>query len=234
MTDDIVDHSINFLNDYTTDRRGDIGSLLRLEAIQSARIILQKESELKTRSTRAQKIVGCLCRLAAEKLDKVRIQAWLGLQSFWESAEDFPPLQRQAFVIANLSGCLADFSRKYDHFSHVSFPDYFVQLLELQAIDWLRLPLYQGLATSAVAGAEGLIRASRLALVQCINSKKAEQREAMLPMILKDLSTILSENLQDDRFAIPIMELLAFLVDGYISSIPEGSEQMSVPCLSSS
>lgn len=122
-------------------------------------------------------------------------------------------------------------SRKYDHFSHVSFPDYFVQLLKLQEIDWLRLPLYQGLATSAVAGAEGLIRASRLALVQCINNKKAEQREPMLLMMLKDLSTILSENLQDDRFAIPIMELLAFLVDGYILSILKGSEQMSAPCL---
>lgn len=122
-----------------------------------------------------------------------------------------------------------DLYRKYDHFSHVSFPDYFVQLLELKAIDWLRLPLFQGLATSAVAGAEGLIRASRLALVQCINSKENEQRQAMLLMILRDLSTILSNSLQDDRYAIPIMELLAFLIDGYIISIPEGSESMSVP-----
>lgn len=111
----------------------------------------------------------------------------------------------------------------------MSFPDYFLQLLELLAINWLRLPLLQGLATSAVAGAEGLIRASRLALVQCINSKKAEQRQAMVMMVVEDLSTILSDNLQDDRYAIPIMELLAFLLDGYIQSIPDGSEPMSVP-----
>lgn len=110
----------------------------------------------------------------------------------------------------------------------MSFPDYFLQLLELLAIDWLRLPLLQGLATSAVAGAEGLIRASRLALVQCINGKKAEQRQAMVTMVVKNLSTILSDNLQDDRYAIPIMELLAFLIDGYIPFIPEDSESMSV------
>ena len=98
-TDDVVDHFIGFLNDYTTDRRGDIGSLLRLEAIEAARIILQKESGLETRSIRVQKVIGCLCRLAAEKLDKVRVQAWLALQSFWESAEDFPPLKRCDFFI---------------------------------------------------------------------------------------------------------------------------------------
>ena len=94
VTDEIVDHFVGFLNDYTTDRRGDIGSLLRLEAIQAAKIILQKDSETGSHSIRAQKVIGCLCRLAAEKLDKVRVQAWLCLQSFWELAEGFPPLQR--------------------------------------------------------------------------------------------------------------------------------------------
>lgn len=145
----------------------------------------------------------------------------------------FSTLAKVCNITILLGTFWADFNRKYDHFSHMSFPDYFVQLLELQTIDWLRLPLYQGLATSTVAGTEGLIRASRLALVQCLNSRKTEQREAMLLMILKDLSTILSENLQDDRYAIPTIELLAFLVDGYIPSIPEGSEQMSVTRLSS-
>ena len=117
-------------------------------------------------------------------------------------------------------------TRKYDHFSHVSFPDYFLQLLELQAIDWLRLPLFQGLATSTVVGSEGLIRSSRLALVQCINSRDATEQHQFMLMIIRDLSAILGENLQDDRYAIPTMELLAFLIDGYISSIPEGSEPM--------
>lgn len=93
-TDDIVDHFIGFLNDYTTDRRGDVGSLIRLEAIRAAKTILQKGSGLGIRSGRIKKVIGCLCRLAAEKLDKVRVQAWLSLQDFWESAEDLPPLKR--------------------------------------------------------------------------------------------------------------------------------------------
>lgn len=93
-TDTISDRLIDYLNDYTTDRRGDIGSQIRLEAIQSANIILQKDSKLIVHPSRIQNIVGCLCRLAAEKLDKVRLQAWLCLQGFWESADEFPQLKR--------------------------------------------------------------------------------------------------------------------------------------------
>ncbi|KAB8258947.1 tubulin folding cofactor D C terminal-domain-containing protein [Aspergillus pseudonomiae] len=206
-TDNIADHLIEFLNDYTTDRRGDIGSLIRLEAIQAATVVLQKQSGSATRTPRVQSIIGCLCRLAAEKLDKVRLQAWLCLQGFWKSAEDFPPLQRQ-----------------YDHFSHVSLPDYFLQLFELQAIDWLRLPLLQGIATSAVAGAEGLVRSSRLALMQSINKYEAEQRQDIVTSIIKDLMVALSDNLQNDRYAIPVLECLAFLLDSYISFTPQSSE----------
>lgn len=44
---------------------------------------------------------------------------------------------------------------------------------------------------------------------------------------LSDLSTILSDNLQDDRFAIPAVEFVAFLVDSYIPVIPEGSDPRS-------
>ena len=120
-------------------------------------------------------------------------------------------------------------NRKYDHFSQVSFPDYFLQLLQLQAVNWLRLPLFQGLATSSVAGAEGLIRSSRLALMQCISSKGTPEQQEFILIIIKDLSTVLGENLKDDRYAIPVMELLAFLIDGFVPSMQSGSEPMYVP-----
>ncbi|KAH8425353.1 tubulin-specific chaperone D [Aspergillus melleus] len=206
-TDAISEHVISFLDDYTTDRRGDIGSQIRLEAIQSAHILLQKNSKFTIHDSHVQNIIGCLCRLAAEKLDKVRLQAWLCLQSFWESTDEFPQLKR-----------------RYEHFSHVSSPDYFLQLLDLEAVEWLRVPILQGIATSAVAGAEGLIRSSRSALVEWINNRGAEELPIAVVSVIKDLLVILSDNLQDDRYAIPVIELLAFLLDGYISSIPADSE----------
>lgn len=93
MTESIANSLVGFLNDYTTDRRGDIGSLVRLEGIQAAKIALQRKSSI-TNQSHVQDIVGCLCRLAAEKLDKVRLEAWLCLQAFWETASAFPPLLR--------------------------------------------------------------------------------------------------------------------------------------------
>ncbi|OJI90146.1 hypothetical protein ASPTUDRAFT_52051 [Aspergillus tubingensis CBS 134.48] len=204
VTDDILNHLVRFLNDYTTDRRGDIGSLIRLEAIQAAKTVLEAGPRLPNQLPGVQDIVGCLCRLAAEKLDKVRVQTWICLQGYWETANGFPPL-----------------TRKYEHFSHVSSTDYLLQLLQLQSIDWLRQPLFQGLATSAVAGSEGLIRSSRSALVQSI--QEAEDPQAAVLAIIKDLAAILGENLQDDRFAIPVLEVLAFLLDSFVSSVPDDS-----------
>ena len=93
-TSDLANEFIQFLNDYTTDRRGDIGSLIRMEAIQGARVILSRETSLEQRTPWMESIAGCLCRLAAEKLDKVRLQAWLCLQEYWETAREFPPLHR--------------------------------------------------------------------------------------------------------------------------------------------
>jgi hypothetical protein len=91
-TDEVANKFLEFLNDYTTDRRGDVGSLIRVEAIQAVGILIQRASI--SRSPLIQSLVGCLCRLACEKLDKVRLQAWLCLQAFWESAGDLPPLER--------------------------------------------------------------------------------------------------------------------------------------------
>ncbi|KGO69149.1 Tubulin-specific chaperone D, C-terminal [Penicillium expansum] len=206
-TDTIASNFVEFLNDYTTDRRGDIGSLIRVEAIQAVGVLLQRQSDAASRSPLIQNLVGCLCRLACEKLDKVRLQAWLSLQDFWESAADLPPLEK-----------------KFEHFSHVSSQEYFAQLLTLHDIEWLRLPLLQGLATSAISGAEGLVRASRSALTQFLNSQAEPRRQEILMIFLQDLSTVLSDNLQDDRFAIPAVEFVAFLIDSYIPVIPEGSD----------
>jgi hypothetical protein len=93
-TDKVASNFFDFLNDYTTDRRGDVGSLIRVEAIQAVGVLLQREASSTPRSPLIQNLVGCLCRLACEKLDKVRLQAWTSLQGFWESAEDLPPLER--------------------------------------------------------------------------------------------------------------------------------------------
>ena len=66
------------LDDYTTDQRGDVGSLVRIQAIEVVAVgwrkgLLGEEDDKRQLLTR-------VCRLAAEKLDKVRFHAWLCIQ----------------------------------------------------------------------------------------------------------------------------------------------------------
>lgn len=90
-TDALLKNVLDFLNDYTTDRRGDIGSLIRVEAIHAARNL-----HTKTRwdTPVPQQLISCLFRLASEKLDKVRLQAWLCLEKCILGSAGFSHLPR--------------------------------------------------------------------------------------------------------------------------------------------
>lgn len=97
ISDYLADHIVEFLTDYTTDRRGDIGSFIRIEATQAVQIVLDQTKASNTPNEAAvyiDRFIGCLCRLAAEKLDKVRFQAWTCLQQYWKHASHLPPMER--------------------------------------------------------------------------------------------------------------------------------------------
>lgn len=124
-------------------------------------------------------------------------------------------------IPSKMSLVFADPISKYEHFSHISSQEYFTQLLTLYTVEWLRQPLLQGLATSAVAGTEGLVRASRAALIEFFNAREPFERQLILLTFLQILCTIMSDNLQNDRYAIPTIEFLAFLIDSYATSTDE-------------
>ncbi|KAK2746382.1 hypothetical protein FQN57_003264 [Myotisia sp. PD_48] len=192
-TEQIAQQLQNFLADYTTDRRGDIGSLIRLEAIDGVMTILQTKWDSSSQPEYLKNLMKFIVKLSAEKLDKVRFAAWKCLQHFWASVTEFPPLEKN-----------------YDHFSDVTTPNYFLQLYELLRVDWCRLPLLEGLATSLSAGTESLIGASRTSLVVYING--TNDRSFRLDL-LKDILSILGNNMDNDRYAIPIVDTTAFLLD---------------------
>lgn len=108
----------------------------------------------------------------------------------------------------------------------ISSPDYFRQLLELLQVDWLRLPLIQGLVTSASAGTESLVRASRSALMDYINDQDKERREVIIAQLVREIQVVLENNLEDDRYAIPSMDMLSFLLDSCVTHVPTDSEPM--------
>ncbi|KMU87941.1 hypothetical protein CIHG_05708 [Coccidioides immitis H538.4] len=181
-----------FLNDYTTDRRGDIGSLIRLEAIGGVKLNLQSKFR---RSPYTHDLMKCVIRLAAEKLDKVRFEAWKCFEAFWGSEPALPPLQMM-----------------YEHLSEVCTVEYFLQLFILLSVDWLRPSLLKGLVTSFSAGTEGLVRASRLALVQFIQEQAGDDSNRLKLNIFNDMMWVLESTMDDDRYAIPAVDTICFLL----------------------
>jgi tubulin-specific chaperone D len=71
------------LDNYSSDQRGDVGSLARLEAVKGVSVLLSevaKRREAGANYHNIQPLVQRLFRLAAEKLDKLRFEAWKCIQ----------------------------------------------------------------------------------------------------------------------------------------------------------
>ncbi|KFZ15929.1 hypothetical protein V502_05321 [Pseudogymnoascus sp. VKM F-4520 (FW-2644)] len=158
------------LDDYTTDARGDIGSLARIEALkattkafdtipcdaQSGAVVQGAGDDWFADEDLFGSLYSRTLRLAAEKLDKVRAEAQTALATLIRD-----PIQHTAFTSA----------------LHAT-RTYFRYLLDLQlpsSTPWLSTAslyshqrwtphLFDGYVSAADSGAEGLIRASRAAL----------------------------------------------------------------------
>ena len=179
------------LNDYTIDQRGDIGSTLRLKSIGAAEaFVLAMDFSFVT------PLIQTTAKLAAEKLDKLRLQAWLLLQSFWKGQPDFPSM-----------------IKALTHLADVSSVDYYLQLFELLQVEWLRKYVIAGLVSSTSAGTEDIGRASRSALATHMLNETTRRSRPVTNSITSCLIEHLEQSVADDREAIPAMETLAFVLE---------------------
>jgi tubulin-specific chaperone D len=196
------------LTDYTIDQRGDVGSNLRLEGIKAVNILITLNQDSKTFASRINRPIQEVAKQAAEKLDKIRFQAWLCLEEYWQKQEGFPAL-----------------ARTYSHLADVSSTAYYKQLLELLEVDWLRAPIIEGIVSSAAAGSEVLGIASRGAIVAYIQEQDGEVQLDVYMMFLTVLIKQLRASANEDRVAIPTMELLAFLIEQTTSNTRHSEAQ---------
>ena len=77
ITRDILQSLYNSLLDYTINEKGDVGSLVRTEAVDAVAILFKEDLLSKDEK---QKLMAQACSLAVEKLDKVRWRAWTCLK----------------------------------------------------------------------------------------------------------------------------------------------------------
>lgn len=182
----IVEAVCRCLDDYTSDQRGDIGSLLRLEAIDAVDSIFQQHSSLTPDHRDA--LSSRLCRLSVEKLDKVRNRAWACLQ------------EHHVLIFGNPAPDLANTSDPA-HFSYILS-------LNIVYLELLR-PILTGLITSAASGSDSLLCASRSALYSHIESLGGRRAQNIISCLL----AILSDNLHSERLSLPTLTVIAFLGD---------------------
>ncbi|KAK8128381.1 hypothetical protein PG984_009489 [Apiospora sp. TS-2023a] len=188
------------LDDYTTTARGDIGSHVRLEAIRATKTLWEQVTDQHDSDSVYGSIATLLpsmLRLAAEKLDRVRVEA--------KSAVALLLSPSSAVIFNDLS-----FSSK----------DYFEYLLTLDKPDNFRKgvayhwptsdmaclsTMLAGLVTSADTGNEELVIASRAAVASFCD-ESTENLSKIVGALLLNLKTHQGQ----DRVVVPTLELTAY------------------------
>ncbi|ORC88851.1 tubulin folding cofactor D [Trypanosoma theileri] len=91
LYEEVLEHILDALGDYAADRRGDVGSFVRLEAINSLTPLVQYGLECKCAGPQVGQRVACaLLKQSMEKLDRLRGRAVVALQQLVSIPEALP------------------------------------------------------------------------------------------------------------------------------------------------
>ncbi|KAF1928009.1 beta-tubulin cofactor d [Didymella exigua CBS 183.55] len=187
------------LNDYTVTERGDVGSLVRLEALNAVRTAGEANLFHDQAAETDLLIYADVVRLSLEKLDKVRARAAAIIAGGL--------LARQSMIVT----AAAD---------DVSSRAYFREALDaMKTTDSpaIREAICQGLVGSAGMASESVVQNCRDALLDFTEALPLITNLVSKEMSLVDFATclveLLKKELQNDRVLLPLLEGLAFLFD---------------------
>jgi hypothetical protein len=186
------------LNDYTITERGDVGSLVRLEALETTRLGWVTGTLLANDVEIGQQVHADVFRLSLEKLDKVRSRA----------ATVLNVRLHQATMNNDALG------------EDVSSVAYFLRALELlhsTAPVAIKEAIILGVVNSVGMGSETVLQNARLALIEFVHALSDETQETServsLLCFMNCIVDVLKGHLDNDRVLIPILEAVAFLFD---------------------
>lgn len=209
------------LEDYHTNARGDVGSHVRLQAIKATKYLWSSLKQSGPRGLGSTQAVYSLLlpilRLAAEKLDRVRVEAQATLALALHPECDI-------FLTSTFSNHANMLHRPLTQFTKQTFSSqsYFQSLLDLPASNWLREPfslatksdpdrcmdgLLAGYVTSADTGNEDLVIASRAALTAYCESSQ-ENLDRICASLLRNIKA--HQGLA--RVVVQTLEIIAFLL----------------------
>ena len=184
------------LNDYTVTERGDVGSLVRLEALNTVRTAGEAELFCGETTEVDDRIYADLLRLSLEKLDKVRARA--------------------AAIIAE--GAIANHadlvSLSIDDVSSQAYFREALKAMQLTDSPVIKEAICQGLVSSAGMASESVVQNCREAVVDFTTALPLSGKDVFT---LVDFATclvdLLKKELENDRILLPLLEGWAFLFD---------------------
>jgi hypothetical protein len=224
VTDHIASALHIALNDYTVTERGDVGALVRLEALATIETAWRttRITGLVKRSSLGDLLYADVLRLSLEKLDKMRARAAHVLEEGalcgYERA--MRPVADGVSSYTYFSSALMILQPEIDH--RDDGPKHTVDNIttddEKRTESKVRLheSLCLGLVSSAGMGSESVVQNSRAALLDTLDRLPAastNEEEMSLQYVANCLVDLLKKNLDTDRTLLPLLEVIAFLFD---------------------
>ncbi|KAI0392048.1 beta-tubulin cofactor d [Xylariaceae sp. FL0594] len=188
---------IEGLEDYTTTARGDVGSLVRIEAVRATRTLWLARGQNTELTAR---LLPHILRLAAEKLDRVRAEAQMALATVLRDrdSETFKALSISSKEYFEVLFSLCDTGKSLTDTTTAP-----TIIMTIPAGGDRLSSLLAGLATSADTGNEDLVIVTRAAL--------ADYCETNVRRVCAALVHNLGLYAGQDRVLVPTLEVVAFL-----------------------
>jgi tubulin-specific chaperone D len=188
------------LTDYTNDQRGDIGSTLRIQTLDSLECLCRPGCSVDLRQAIDTTLIPTVAKLAVEKLNNVRFRAWKCL-GIWLCIDRTVVLSKSTFEFV----------------TDVCSEAYYDQLMPLLEQPRLQRHLILGLVTSSTSGSEDLCRAANTALVHYLERLSEDERNKLTTAISSIVVEELASNpANEDRAVIPLLDFLCFLADHHL------------------
>jgi hypothetical protein len=181
------------LTDYTIDERGDVGSLVRLQALTCVSRLLSLEL-LQQDSDRRQLLQSDILRLSLEKLDRVRGRA---------------AMYRQQCLPQDFNVHDADNINSKTYLSSALSP-----IFDPNCQPWARRALLEGAISCAGISGESLLQTSREIIGEALDTADTQHLHLVLTTYSDILRDILSSSTPNStNLMLPALDLLAFLLD---------------------
>lgn len=182
------------LNDYTITERGDVGALVRLEALNTVHLAWTSGLLTPRHETCGQEIYADVLRLSLEKLDKMRVKASHVLEKTVDPATIDAGVSSKVYFLKAIT------------------------LLQSSVDGVIKEAICVGFVSSAGMGSESVVQNSRMALLSFVDTLPDD--DAATQYTLVDFANcflgLLKSNLDNDRILLPLLEVVSFLFDMHV------------------